>query len=273
MLGTVYYHGTLKKYVTLFGTLFNDIYINRNDTVHNVINTIKVPLQYAPKEKVLARLESDPNLTKPIATVLPRMSFEITTMMYSPTRKLPSIGRNRKVSDENANELKYGYNPVPYDISFSLYIMVKNQEDGTQILEQILPYFTPEWTSTINLIPELGIVQDIPLVLLNVTPQDTYEGDFSERRVMTWTLDFIMKGYFYGPTRKSGIITLANTNFYDATLSDDINDAVGNTPAIDQVTVMPGQLANGSPTSNASLSVDRNEITANSQYGYIVGIG
>ena len=90
---------------------------------------------------------------------------------------------------------------------------------------------------------------------------------------MTWTLDFIMKGYFYGPTRKSGIITLANTNFYDATLSDDINDAVGNTPAIDQVTVMPGQLANGSPTSNASLSVDRNEITANSQYGYIVGIG
>jgi hypothetical protein len=101
---------------------------------------------------VLARLESDPSLTKPIATVLPRMSFEITTMMYSPTRKLPSIGRNRKVSDENANELKYGYNPVPYDISFSLYIMVKNQEDGTQILEQILPYFTPEWTSTINLI-------------------------------------------------------------------------------------------------------------------------
>lgn len=272
MLGSIYYHGTLKKYVTLFGTLFNDLYINRTDTVHNVKNTIKVPLQYAPREKVLARLESDPNLTKPVATVLPRMAFEITTMSYAPTRKLPTINKNRKVSN-TANEFSYSYSPVPYDISFSLYIMVKNQEDGTQLLEQILPYFTPEWTTTINLIPELGIVQDIPLVLLNVTPQDTYEGDFQERRVITWTLDFIMKGYFYGPVRKSGIITLANTNFFDASNYDNIDDAVGVGTSIDQVTVEPGQLANGSPTSNASVSVDRNEITANSQYGFIVKLG
>jgi len=272
MLGHVYYHGTLKKYVTLFGTLFNDIFINRVDTTHDVINTIKIPLLYAPREKVLARLLSDPNLTKPIATVLPRMSFEITTMMYSPSRKLPSVGKTRKTIADTST-LKTAYNPVPYDISFSLYIMVKNVEDGTQILEQILPFFTPEWTSTINLIPELGVVQDIPLVLLNVTPQDTYEGDFEERRVMTWTLDFIMKGYFYGPIRESGVITLANTNFFDATLFDNINNAVGNTEVVGNVTIVPGQTANGLPTSNASISVDRNEITANSTFGYITTRG
>ena len=273
MLGSTYYHGTLRKYVTLFGTLFNEIYINRTDDVHNVTNSIKIPLMYAPREKVLARLESDPNLQKPVATVLPRMAFEITTMTYAPTRKLQTIGKNRKVDPANPNTLKYNYNPVPYDISFSLYIMVKNQDDGTQILEQILPYFTPEWTTTINLIPEMNIVQDIPLVLLNVTPQDTYEGSFEERRVITWTLDFIMKGYFYGPTRKSGIITLANTNFYDASLYDDIDTAVGHAPRVDGSDVEPGQTANGQPTSNASLTVDRNEITANSQYGYIVKLG
>lgn len=272
MLGTTYYHGTLKKYVTLFGTLFNDLYVNRTDSVHSVINSIKVPLQYGPREKVLARLESDPNLTRPVAMILPRMSFEITTMTYAPQRKLPTIGKNKKVYDD-ATKLKYAYNPVPYDISFSLYIMVKNQEDGTQLLEQILPYFTPEWTTTINLIPELGIVQDIPLVLLNVTPQDTYEGNFEERRVITWTLDFMMKGYFHGPVRKSGIINLANTNFFDASTYDDIDNAVGNLTAVDSVTVEPGLTANGQPTSNSSASVDRNEITANSQYGFIVRLG
>lgn len=273
MLGHTYYHGTLRKYVTLFGTLFNDIYINREDDVHSVTNSIKVPLMYAPREKVLAKLEANPDLNNPVAMVLPRMAFEITTMTYAPTRKLSTVGRNRRVEASDPNSLKYSYNPVPYDISFSLYIMVKNQEDGTKIIEQILPYFTPEWTTTINLIPELNIIQDIPLVLINVTPQDTYEGNFEERRVITWTLDFIMKGYFYGPVRKSGVITLANTNFFDATNYDDIDTAVGNAPAVDKVTVEPGQAANGSPTSNATLTVDRNEITANSQYGYIVKLG
>lgn len=270
MLGKTYYHGTLKKYVTLFGTLFNDIYINRSDTVHNVTNSLKVPLIYGPREKVLARLEGDPSLTQPVAMVLPRMAFEITTMTYAPTRKLPTIGKNRKINPDLPDQLNYTYNPVPYDISFSLYIMVKNQEDGTKIVEQILPYFTPEWTTTINLIPELNVVQDIPLVLLNVTPQDTYEGSFEERRVITWTLDFIMKGYFYGPVRKADVITLANTNFFDASDYDNIDDAVGKITPVDWTSIEPGLTANNTPTSNANLSVPRNEITANSQYGFIV---
>ena len=265
-----FYHGTLKKYVTLFGTLFNDIYINRVDSVHNVTNTIKIPLMYAPMEKVLARLNSDPNLERPVAMILPRMAFEITTMIYSPTRKLPSINRSAKIATD-PTQLKYQYNPVPYDISFSLYIMVKNQEDGTQILEQILPFFTPEYTATISILPEMGYKIDVPTILLNVTPQDTYEGNFEQRRVSTWTLDFIMKGYFYGPVRESKIITLANTNFFDTSGFDSIDDAINNDSIPkDKVCVEPGLTSNGQPTSNVSLSINRNEITANSNYGFII---
>ena len=266
---STFYHGTLRKYVTLFGTLFNDIYINRTDNVHGVTETLKVPLLYGPHEKVLARLESDPTLTKPVATILPRMAFEITTLSYAPTRKLATITRRAKGSG-NPTDIKYQYNPVPYDISFSLYIMVKNQEDGTQILEQILPYFTPEWTSTINVLPDLDVKLDVPVVLLNVTPQDTYEGNFEERRVITWTLDFVMKGYFYGPVRSSKVITLAKTNFFDASGFEDIDDAVGVAPNMENITIEPGLTANGMPTSNATITIPRNEITANSNYGFIV---
>lgn len=267
---STFYHGSLKKYVTLFGTLFNDLYINRVNSTSGTINTIKVPLMYAPMEKTLARLETDPRLQQSIATVLPRMSFELTTMSYAPSRKLASVTRRAAVGSD-PRQMKYQYNPVPYDISFSLYIMVKNQEDGTQLLEQILPYFTPELTTTINIIPELDIKLDVPLVLLNVTPQDTYEGSFEERRVITWTLDFIMKGYFYGPVRESNVITLAETNFFETTGFDFIEDAVGQiADPKDTVTVQPGLDANGNPTSNSSTSIPRDQITANSNYGYII---
>lgn len=266
---STFYHGTLKKYVTLFGTLFNDIYINRAANA-GVIDTIKVPLLYGPREKVLARLEANPSLSQPVAMVLPRMSFEITTMSYAPTRKLQSVGRRVAVGDDPSS-LKYQYNPVPYDISFSLYIMIKNQEDGTQILEQILPYFTPELTTTVNILPEMGVNLDVPLVLLNVTPQDTYEGSFTERRVMTWTLDFMMKGYFYGPVRESKPITLVETNFFEASGFEDIDQAVGQIiDPRDTVTIQPGLTANGEPTSIESNSLPRDQIAANTNYGYII---
>lgn len=267
---STFYHGSLRKYVTLFGTLFNDLYINRIHPQSGEVSSIKVPLMYAPREKVLARLESDPNLNKPIATVLPRMSFEITTMTYSPTRKLPSVNRRAKTID-GASSLKYQYNPVPYDISFSLYIMVKNQEDGAQLLEQILPFFTPELTTTINVLPEMDVKLDVPLTLLNVTPQDTFEGNFEERRVIIWTLDFIMKGYFYGPVRETKVINLVDVNFFETTGFDSIESAVGQiVDPKDRINVMPGLDANGNPTSDASITIPRGEITANDNYGYII---
>lgn len=260
-----FYHGTIRKYVTLFGTLFNDIYITR-DMGDGTISTLKVPLSYGPKEKALARLDANPNLTNPIAITLPRMGFEITSISYDGTRKLQTIQKNVKCGDGSATRQ---YVPVPYNISFTLYIMVKNAEDGTKIIEQILPYFTPDWTPTVNLIPELGLKYDVPIILLSTLPQDTYEGDYSERRVMTWSLDFLLKGQLFGPVKESGVITLADINFFDANTFDSIDNAVGAANTAASFTVKPGLTPDGQPTSNADLSVDRSAISSTDNYGYI----
>jgi T4-like virus Myoviridae tail sheath stabiliser len=269
MFGQRFYHGTIRKYVTYFGTLFNDVWIQRD--VDDIIQDLKVPLTYGPKDKVLARALAAPDLTnQQVAVTLPRMAFEMLTMSYDGTRKLNTINRNVSQSTDSG-KLKYQYNPVPFNFTFSLYVMVKNAEDGTKILEQILPYFTPEWTSTLNLIPEMDIAMDVPVVLMNVTTDDRYEGDFTTRRVLTHTLDFMVKGYVFGPVKSSKIITLANVNFFDASGGDTIEDVIGNANLVpENVTITPGLLANGSPTTNASLTIDRSDISANSNYGYIV---
>ena len=280
MFEDTFYHNTLRKYVTLFGTLFNDIYVNRYDSESGTTNSIKVPLAYGPKEKAQARLIGAPNLDVAVAMNGPRMGFEITTMSYAPSRKLSTVGRNRNVDPNNPSVMSYNYNPVPYDISFSLYIVSKFQDDGSQIVEQILPYFTPERTTTVNLIPEMNYIVDIPLTLINITPQDSYEGGFESRRTITWTLDFIMKVYFYGPVKTSKVITLADINFYDASGFSPIDAAVGansnpmgTTAPPDRIHTQPGLDANGNPTSNASLSIDRNLIPSDSNYGYIITRG
>lgn len=275
MLGHTFYHNTIRKYVILFGTLFNDIHINRVDTDRNVTRTLKVPISYGPKEKMLARLDADPNLNRP-AIVLPRMSFELTDLNYGPTRKLNTIGKIVAANPNDANSAKYQYTPVPYDFNFILSIAVKNADDGTRILEQILPFFTPNWSSTVDLIPELGIKLDVPIVLNAVSSEDTYEGNFEERRAIIWTLSFTMKGYIFGPTRPTSaegtapIIKLANVNFYDTSTYTNIDDAVGNLDVVEKVQITPGMLANGSPTTNAAASVSSDLINANSNYGYII---
>ena len=275
MLGHTFYHNTIRRYVILFGTLFNDIHINREDTSQGVTRTIKVPISYGPKEKMLARLDADPELKRP-AIVLPRMSFELTDLNYGPTRKLNTIGKIVAANPNDTNAAKYQYTPVPYDLNFILSIAVKNADDGTRILEQILPFFTPNWNSTVDLIPELGIRLDIPIVLNAVSSEDSYEGDFEARRSIVWTLSFTMKGYIFGPTRPANgsssgqLIKLANVNFYDTSTYTDIDNAVGNLDVVENITITPGMAANGSPTSNASLSVSSDQINANSNYGYII---
>ena len=271
MFGLDFYHGSIRKYVTLFGTLFNDVRITREDSNGDQYQSLRVPIAYGPKEKVLARLDQDPNLNRKFAIQLPRMAFEMTNINYASERKLQTINRNRAVDSTNATKQKYQYNPVPYDFMFSLYILSKNAEDGSRILEQILPFFTPEWTATVNLVPEMNIAMDIPVVLLDVVSQDIYEEGFTTRRTLMWTLNFILKGYIFGPVRKSGIINIANTNFYDASIVDNIDDAPGTVnTALDRTTVSPGLLANGSPTSNASATVPASQIMANDNYGYII---
>jgi hypothetical protein len=263
MLGHTFYHGLIRKYVALFGTLFNDIYINRPDQEKNVTHTIKVPISYGPREKTLARALGDPDLNKMPAIQLPRMSFELLDLSYASSRKLNTLGKRYKVDSGSPDELKYQYNPVPYDFRFTLSIMVKNADDGTRIVEQILPYFTPEWTTTVHLVPEMGIVMDIPVVLSDVSVSDDYESNFETRRAIIWTLTFTLKGYLFGPVRRGSVIKFTETNIF--------NSLAANTQ-LQAVNVQPGLTANGQPTTDANSSISVESIDAEDNFGYVVSI-
>jgi hypothetical protein len=192
----------------MFGNLFNDIQVNRYDSSNNLNTSIKVPINYGPRDKALSRIDQNPDLIPEYGVILPRMSFEMIAMNYAPTRKLNTIDRRAKLVSDNSR-LQFQYNPVPYDINMTLSIMVKNADDGAQILEQILPFFTPEWTTTMKLVPGMDFLTDIPVVLQAVSTEDTYEGSFETRRALIHTLDFIIKGYFYGPVKTSEVIRKA----------------------------------------------------------------
>ena len=195
MFGTYFYHQISRKMVVAFGSLFNNIEVRRTDSSDAVTEVIKIPLSYGPKDKMLVRISQDPSLNPGVALTVPRMGFELTSMTYDGARKLNTMGRNVKAGTTSG--LKKQYNPVPYNWDFSLYVFVKNAEDGTQILEQILPFFTPEFTVTMTLVSGMSEKRDIPLVLNSVSSEDTYEGDFATRRSIIWTLSFVMKGFLY----------------------------------------------------------------------------
>lgn len=273
MFGQVWSNNTIRKYVIYFGTLFNNVWLQRDNNDREVVQTMKVPLNYGPKEKFLARLEGNPNLDRSIAITLPRMSFEIINFAYDPSRKLTTIGRSKTTNPDNPDQMFYQYNPVPYDIEFSLYIMVKNQEDGTRIVEQILPFFTPDFTATLNVNPQMGVKYDVPLTLNSIQQQDTYEGDFIERRSIIWTLNFTMKAWMFGPVRSGDIIKSAEPNIIVPPSNVTIHEAADGTTNVDpiiEITVRPGLTANGQPTSNPTLSITSDLISADDNYGFIV---
>ncbi len=269
MFNQQYYHGTIRKYIIAFGNLFNDIVIARLNTAGERIQAIEVPIAYGPKEKWLVRLKQDPNLEQNVGITLPRIGFEIISMAYAPQRKLASTLQNAHLKTSDLNRLNTQYVPVPYDLSIMLSIFVKNADDGAQILEQILPYFRPEFTTNIRLIPEMDVVVDTPVVLQDVSIEDTYEGDFDTRRALVYNLTFSMKAYIYGPVFNQGIIKRSITNMFN-----DLPENAGN--KVEKITVTPTQYANGapltSPSANASLSVATSAISANSDYGFSTNI-
>jgi hypothetical protein len=269
MFGRTWNHDSLRKYIIVFGTVFNDIYINRLDSNEEIRQTLKVPLTYGPKDKVLARLEQNPQMDNQVGVVLPRISFEMTTLEYDPTRKLNTLNKLTKQSATAGtdDEVKYQYQPVPYDMQFEMNVLVKNAEDGTRIVEQIVPYFTPDFTVSVNLVPEIDGARDIPIILNSITSQDQYEGSFEQRRALIWTLSFTMKGWLYGPTKKSKLIKLAETTFR---LPEDVTTGnTTNTTSTVTVAARPGLTANGQPTSNAAASIPYDEIISTDDYGFI----
>lgn len=266
-----YYHGIIRKYIVAFGTLFNNLYINRVNSSNNIIQSFKVPLSYGPKEKFLSRADGDPELNRPFAMVLPRMAFELVNISYDSERKLNTLNKNVAQNPSNPDQLYYQYQPVPYNLGITLDIMTKNTDDATRIVEQILPYFAPQWTVTMNLVPDLGLKVDVPIILNTTSMQDTYEGDYINRRAIVWSLGFTMKAQLFGPIKKSKVIKQAITNLY-TTYQQDIEDGIGTAPIDERITVTPGLLANGSPTTNASLTIDKSLIKSSDNYDFIVDI-
>jgi len=253
-------HGTMRRMVIVFGSMFNDINVQRYDNNGNRIQTLAVPLAYGPKQKFLVRLDTDPNLDREVAISLPRMGFELTGITYDGTRKLNTTRKNTNVSTTDDTVNLSQYTPVPYNLDFVLSIFVKNADDGTQILEQILPYFKPEWNIEVNMISSMNIKMDIPTILNSVSFQDVYDGDYQSRRSIIWDLNFTMKSYFYGPVNTSGVITRSQIDIRPEIALD--------TPRVERLTLVPGLLANGSPTTDSSLSVDRNQINSGDDFGF-----
>lgn len=209
-----FYWSTIRRSVIAFGNMFNNIDISRFDSAGNVIQTLRVPLSYAPKQKFLARIAALPTVEERNVQInLPRMSFEMLGLVYDFNRKVSFIQQNRALEQTGVNA-NAQYVPTPYNMSMSLYLYAKNQDDGLQVVEQILPYFNPDYNLTFKSVPELNITNDMMIVLDSINYQDDYEGDFANRRAIVWTLNFTVKLNFYGPLNKTGIIRRVYANVF-----------------------------------------------------------
>ena len=241
MFGDHFYHATMRKSVAVFGTLFNNLKVARKASDGSILNQIRVPLAYGPKQKFLARLDQETGFDAGMAIKLPRMAFEITGISLDTTQKLAKRNQITETHASDVTKKKTIKHYTSYDIAMSLYIMAKNQDDGLQIVEQILPYFSPEYNVTITPVSGFNHKQDVAIILGGVQIEDQYEGDFVERRVLIYQLDFTMKMKFYGPTGDQGIIREVNIDFHDqdntTALFEEMDFTVGASDDADDYTV------------------------------------
>ena len=213
MLGTYFYHEIIRKTVIAFGTLFNDVYVRHHDSAGRDIGELKVPISYGPRQKFLARIQQQPELNKATQITLPRMSFEMNSITYDPSRK---SGITQTFKAKDGEKIKKVFMPVPYNLGFELNILTKLQDDSLQIVEQILPFFQPGFTLTIDLADQIGEKRDVPMVLEDISFTDDYEGNFETRRALIYTLRFTAKTYMFGPIADStdGLIRKVQLDYY-----------------------------------------------------------
>lgn len=228
---TNFYNGSIRRMVVAFGSLFNQIYINKAES--DGTKTLLVPIAYAPKEKYKVRLAGDPYLNNPNQITLPRMAFEITGYVYDSSRKRNSTIRNVVRPTGTASGVDYTFAEVPYNIDFGLYVYVRNMEDGLRIIEQILPFFAPEFVVTINF-DDINRKVDVPIYLNSVSSEEDYEGDFNTRRSIIFTLNFTMKTYLFGAKKNYKEIRVVQANMWNGSVFDDDFTAAGG------ITYLPG---------------------------------
>tara|TARA_B100000519_G_C14254952_1_gene444533 strand:- start:100 stop:897 length:798 start_codon:yes stop_codon:yes gene_type:complete len=220
MFGEHFYHSKVRKCVAMFGSLFNNLYVIRKNSSGASISQVKVPLSYGPRNKFIERIREQPNLTtdSKVAIKLPRMSFEITSFTYDSNRQLQKIANfNRATVIDNVNQREKFFVPVPYNIGFELSIYAKNQDDGLQIVEQIIPFFNPQYSLTMKpFAAEFpDIKEDIQIILTGLNLQDSYEGSLEDRRTIVYGLSFDLKCNFYGPTSRTDIIRKSIANVFN----------------------------------------------------------
>ena len=266
MFGHNFYNGGLRKAIVVVGTLFNDITISRESEDGVEGQLVRVPLYHGPREKYLARLEGDPNLSKKELVRVPCISFEPVGVRYDADRKLSSLGRkaSRGVAEGGKAYSSSVWNPVPYDVQFEVTVYANNEEDASKIVDQVLPFFTPSWNATIKPLDDFPDVKtDLYVVLDSVRYQDLYTDDFIRRRAVTWQLQLTLKTYFFGPVSEAKVIKVAKAPIYgslDATQSSAL------------VTVRPGLTANGEPTTVLADSVPVEDIGEFDPWGYVVTV-
>lgn len=260
-IANYFYNQTTRKYVALFGTYFNQLKVMRVDNNQVTQQEMIVPISYAPFQKILARIQQASDLNNIKAAIqLPRMSFEMTNMSYDGERKISPITKIRKtVVDDSTGGRNFVYAGSPYNLDFSLYIMTKYQEDATKLLEQIVPFFNPDFTSTVRLIPGLEPI-DIPLVLNNVSMENLYEGSFEERQTILYTLNFTMKAWYFGPEKSKSVIKFVDVRY--------ATDTATNAPFEEFYSVTPGMTANNEPTTDRDLSIDYSLIEFDDNWDY-----
>lgn len=248
---THFHHQQLRRYLIAFGSFFSDIKLIRKADGEELQRMV-VPISHGPKERWYARLQQDPELLQGVGQIVPRMSYEISSINYDTTRKLNSLHK-LTFSDDTAHRRPQVYVPVPYIININLSVLVKNQDDGHQIVEQILPYFAPDLSFTMNVIPEISNLQQISIAPTSISITDNYADDFEKRRVLEWMMGFAMKVNFYGPVRRTHQVTEVDLALYSNLVSDLSDISELRTETGDLLLSEDGDLIVNESTSDAML--------------------
>jgi hypothetical protein len=222
MFGTTFYHGTTKKLITAFGSVFNNVHVQRTESDGTLIKDIRVPLAYESRKKYLARLIQDSKKNRQV----PRMGFIMTAMTADYSRSPNQMNEYKFNQATNPDKATIMYTPIPYNYTFSLDVYVDYMDDGLQIIEQILPYFQPDFNVVIEEIPALDLKRDIPIELTGLTLLDEFEGDFSEQRIVNWTLDFELKGWLYPPIREQDIVKEVAVSYSTPDILDETSEPI-----------------------------------------------
>ena len=260
MLGSTFYHSLTRKYISMFGNLFNDIYVRRVSADGKRMQTIPVPVRYSKKQRWMEQLASNPQDQK-YSIHLPFIAFEHTSLTYDGTRQSSPFNRLKGPATVDRTRMFSSYAPIPYKMEFELTIVAKHQDDICQIYEQILPYFTPDHVNTIELIPEIQYKYDATVTLRSISSEDTYEGDFKgDSRHIKYTMNFEMDIVFVGPVASQGLIKRVQVDF-TAGLQNPSRD--------ERVVITPGLTLDGKPTTIKEESIPYLEVEATDDYGFV----